>query len=100
MSVANPNYTPRPPREKINNSNLLASMPNVKVRHFMWPLPNNRVGGYTVAFRRLGRNTVEASVAVCNASDTFSKKYGTRQALTNFQENKTIVMPTYMAFAW
>lgn len=96
MSV---NYVPKAPKPKINNEAIVmdAMSKGVRVKHF---ITGNNGGrgkpeGYTIAYRKINRNsrTCEVAVAVCHPNDCFSRKHGTQIALTNFFEGKRIVVP-------
>jgi hypothetical protein len=54
-------------------------------------------GGVTIAYRKTSEHKncrmVEVATAYCSPQDIFSKKIGTRTALTNFLMGKTIMIP-------
>ena len=54
-------------------------------------------GGVTIAYRKMNAHKncrmVEVATAYCSPQDTFSKKIGTRNALTNFLMGKTVMVP-------
>ena len=54
-------------------------------------------GGVTIAYRKMNKHKdcrmVEVATAYCSPQDIFSKKIGTRTALTNFLMGKTIMVP-------
>lgn len=55
-------------------------------------------GGLTIAFRKnvpehVSTNMVEIAVATCSRADTFSRKEGTRLALSKFEDGYTVTLP-------
>jgi hypothetical protein len=54
-------------------------------------------GGFTVAYRPCSNfkstKMVECAVSTCSAEDTFNKRIGTKIALSNFGNGKTIDLP-------
>ena len=62
----------------------------------------NPKGGLTVAFRKnspyKSGKMVSVAVATCSTQDTFSKKLGTKLAIQEFLEGKTINLPLLVAY--
>lgn len=79
-----------PVREKIDNSALLAET-GVRIIHI------NRVatGGpsMTVAYKEINKSHIKIATSVCHKSDSFDKKIGTKLAVNNFLDGKTIIIP-------
>ena len=53
--------------------------------------------GFTIAYRKANNykncRMVEVAIAYCSPHDTFSKKKGSKIAVTNFLEGKTVLVP-------
>lgn len=70
------------------------------VRRFgdaVFSLDSSRFGGATVAWRRAGFSArskmIEVSVSWCSPKDVFCRRIGSFQALGNFYEGNTILLP-------
>lgn len=77
------------PRERINNTQLLADNPTLRVRHFH-QVGNSR--SMTVAYRE-GHSTIEIATAVVNPVDCFCRKMGTKLAIEHFLAGKVVIIP-------
>lgn len=87
----------RPKHEKIDNTGLLDAF-NLRVVHFVAERSkttmNNNGKGMTVAWRPTNSNAVlEIATSLCKRGDVYSRKAGTRQAVANFQDGKTVFVP-------
>ena len=64
---------------------------------------DTKAGGYTIAYRpsqgyvgRRAGKMVDVAVAYCSEGDTFSKKIGREQAITNFREGMFVQVPAML----
>jgi len=97
------NIPAKTPREKINNSGILADT-GIRIMHFLpqygvyskdyynhFPKVLRR-RGMTVAYIATG-GLVEVATAVCHPRDTFTKKVGTKLAVEAFLAGQTVLLP-------
>lgn len=81
------------PREVYDEMLEAALETGVHIVHYR----TGRTGGATIAWRRVSDNPsnrmIEVSMSFCSPRDTFVRRLGTFQALTNFFEGATIMFP-------
>ena len=80
-----------PRKADFSNADLVADS-GLNIAHFQredTPLTRD----ITVAYEVVSNNLLKVATSMCHPSDTFTKKFGTRQAIENFQNGNFIDMP-------
>ena len=83
--------------EPIDNTELIAQFRSeggqiLHIRPRKLGYENGYTRGMTVAFKQKG-SRIEISTAVQHRNDSFTKKIGTRTAITHFHAGKTVILP-------
>jgi hypothetical protein len=88
-------FTPKAPKVKINNTNSLREQ-GLSVVHFNTNFLDTHITRpVTIVYKMKNRNVIEMATAVCHSADIFTKKVGTKTAIQNFYEGKTIMLPYF-----
>jgi hypothetical protein len=97
-----PAWTPKPSREKIDNTQLLkdTGLRILHIRKNSRDFPDNTaVRDMTIAFRE-GNSVIEIATAVVHPSDCFTRKIGTKLAVEAFLAGRTIHVPKMLDYGY